>query len=105
MNQNSGILPKNCTPAAAWFLDHTYKKIYIQTDYLKIKSISGILDLMKGDIKIAAEASNITDISSSEFSEFDEKWEYDNESKILFTEDKNELEEIYENFNKFLSNL
>lgn len=92
------------------FKDTTLKTFNVVLDlldglYLKIKSISGVLDLMKGDIKIAAEASNITDILSSEFSEFDEKWEYDNESKILFTEDKSELQEIYENFNKFLNNL
>jgi len=93
-----------------YFKDTTLKTFNVVLDlldglYLKIKSISGILDLMKSDIKLAADASNITDIASSEFVEFDEKWEIDNESKILFTEDKSELEEISENFNNFLSNL
>jgi hypothetical protein len=107
---NANQLLSKINDITLYFKDTTLKTFNVVLDlldsqYLKIKSISGVLDLMKSDIKLAADASNITDITSSDFEEFDGKWEYDNESKILFTEDKSELDEISENFNKFLNNL
>jgi len=107
---NANQLLSKINDITLYFKDTTLKTFNVVLDlldgqYLKIKSISGVLDLMKADVKLAADASSITDISSSEFAKFNEKWDCDDESKILFTEDKTELEEISENFNKFLNNL